>query len=83
MPAGGVKLVLHVEGAELRVLHQEMLLRQAEPAGVGAGGVRGRPGDQRPGDLVAPFQRLQIPHVLAQARAVPLTTVLEAGDVVA
>ena len=55
MPAGGVELVLHVEGAELRVLHEEVLLSQAEPAGVGAVGVGGRPGDQGPVDLEPPF----------------------------
>ena len=55
MSAGGVEFVLHVEGAELRVLHEEMFLSQAEPAGVGAVGVGGRPGDQGPVDHEAPF----------------------------
>ena len=55
MSAGGVEFVLHVGGAELRVLHEEMFLSQAEPAGVGAGGVRRRPVDQGPVDLELPF----------------------------
>ena len=60
MPVGGVKLVLHIEGAELRVLHEEMFLSQAEPAGVGAVGVGGRPGDQGPVDLEPPFYIINI-----------------------
>ena len=60
MSAGGEEFVLHVEGAELRVLHEEMFLSQAEPAGVGAGGVRRRPGDQGPVDLEPPFYIINI-----------------------
>ena len=55
MPAGGVELVLHVESAEAGLLHQQMLLGEAEPAGVHRGAVAGGPGDQGPGNLEAPF----------------------------
>ena len=66
MPAGGVELVLDVEAAEARVLHEEMFLSEAESADVEAGGVARRPGNQGPSDLEAPFLTLQIPHILAE-----------------
>ena len=82
MSAGGVEFVLYVEGAELRVLHEEMFLREAESADVEAGGVARRPGNQGPGDLEAPFLTLQIPHILAQAGVSPLLLVVETCCVV-
>ena len=65
MPAGRKELVLHVEGAEGRVLHQQMLLEETQAAGVLAWGVRGGPGDEAPGQLVFPLEGLQVPHILA------------------
>ena len=82
MPAGGKELVLHVEGAEAGLLHEQVLLGQAEAADVQAGAVGGGPGNEGPAELVPPFKPLQIPHVLAQARVSPLPDVLEAGSVV-
>ena len=67
VPAGGVELVLHVEGAEAGLLHQQVLLREAEPAGVRGWAVAGGPGNEGPGDLVPPFPPLEVPHILAQA----------------
>ena len=46
MPAGRVKLVLDVEGAEVGLLHEQVLLSQAQAADVQAGGVGGGPCDQ-------------------------------------
>ena len=43
MPAGRVKLVLHIEGAEAGVLHEQVLLKEAEATDVEAGGVARRP----------------------------------------
>ena len=82
MSAGGVELVLHVEGAEARLLHQQMLLGETEPAVVHGGAVAGRPGDEGPVDLVPPFLALVIPHILTEARSLPLLDVVEAGSVV-
>ena len=82
MPAGCVKLVLHVEGAQGGVLHDQVLFKEAEAADVEAGGVARRPGYQRPADLEPPFLALQIPHVLAEAGVSSLLLVLEAGRVV-
>ena len=81
MPASRVELVLHVEGAEAGVLHQQVLFGEAEPAGVQAGGVAGRPGDEGPAEGVPPFKPLQIPHILAQARVGSHPDVLEASSV--
>ena len=39
MSAGGVELVLHVEGAEAGLLHEQVLLSQAEAADVETGAV--------------------------------------------
>ena len=41
MPASRKELVLDVEGAEVGLLHQEVLLGQAQAADVLAGGVGG------------------------------------------
>ena len=65
MTASTVKFILHIEGAELRTLHKQVLLREAKSADVEAGGIGGGPGDQGPADLEAPFLALQIPHILA------------------
>ena len=46
MAAGCVKLVFHVEGAEVGLLHEQMLLSQAQAADVQARGVGGGPCDQ-------------------------------------
>ena len=82
MPAGGVKLVLHVEGAEAGLLHQQVLLREAEPAGVRGWAVAGGPGNEGPGDFVPPFLPLEVPHILAQARMLSLLEMVKAGSVV-
>ena len=82
MPAGRVKLVLDVERAQVGLLHEQVLLSEAQAADVQGGAVGGGLGDERPVDLVAPFQPLQIPHVLAQARVGSLPDVLEARSVV-
>ena len=63
--AAGVELVLDVEGAELRVHHEQMFLSQTQATGVRAGRVGGCPGHQGPSDLESPFQRLEIPHIVA------------------
>ena len=63
--AAGVEFVLDVEGAELGVHHEQMLLSQTQATGVRAGRVGGCPGDQGPSDLESPFQRLEIPHIVA------------------
>ena len=63
--AGGVEFVLDVEGAELWVHHEQMFLCETQATGVRAGGVGGCPGDQGPSDLESPFQRLEIPHIVA------------------
>ena len=55
MTASTVEFILDIEGAELRTLHQQVLLREAKPADVEAGGIGGGPGDQGPADLEAPF----------------------------
>ena len=65
VPAAGVELVLDVEGAELRVHHEQVFLSQTQATGVRAGRVGGCPGDQGPSDLESPFQRLEIPHIVA------------------
>ena len=83
MPAGRVKLVLDVERAQVGLLHEQVHEQeQAGAADVQGGAVGGGLGDERPVDLVAPFQPLQIPHVLAQARVGSLPDVLEARSVV-
>jgi len=66
VPAGGVELVLHVERPKAGLLHQQMLLGEAEPAGVHRGAVAGGPGDQGPGNLEVPFFALEIPHILTE-----------------
>ena len=55
MTASNVELVLNIEGAELRMLHQQVLLCEAKPEDVEAGGVGGGPGDQGLADLEPPF----------------------------
>ena len=82
MPAGCVKLVLHIQGAQVRVHHQQVLLLQAEAAGVRGGAEAGRPLDEGPADLVPPPLLLEVPDVLAEARVLPLGDVVEAGSVV-
>ena len=67
MSAGGVELVLDVQGAEAGLLHEHVLLEQTEAADVKAGAVRGGPGNQGPLDLEPPFHPLQIPHILPEA----------------
>ena len=59
-----------------------MLLSEAEPAGVHGGAVAGRPGNQGPGDPVAPFLALQVPHILTESGSLSLLNVVEAGSVV-
>ena len=59
-----------------------MLLGEAEPAGVHGGAVAGRPGNQGPGDLVAPFLALEVPHILTESGSLSLLNVVEAGSVV-
>ena len=54
MPAGCVKLVLHIQSAQVRVHHQQVLLLQAEAAGVRGGAVAGAPLDEGPADPVPP-----------------------------
>ena len=83
MSTGYIELVLDVEGAEGWVLHQHVLLKQAEAADVEGGGVGGRPGYQAPVQLVPSFQSFQIPHILAQPGVGLLLLVFEAGEVVA
>ena len=83
MATGRVELVLDVEGAEGRLLHQQVLLKEAEAADIEGGGVGGRPGYQAPAQLVSSFQSFQVPHILAQAGVGLLILVLEAGEVVA
>ena len=55
MPAGAVKLIFYIEGAESRLLHEHVLLCQAEAADVEARAVGGGPGDEGPAQLVTPF----------------------------
>ena len=55
MTASNVELVLNIEGAELRMLHQQVLLCEAKPEDVEAGGAGGGPGDQGLADLEPPF----------------------------
>ena len=82
MPAGRVELIFDIEGPEARLLHEQVLFCETQAADVQAGAVGGGLGDERPADVVAPFQALQIPHVLAQPRVGPLSDVLEARSVV-
>ena len=82
VPAGGIELVLHVECAEARLLHQQVLLCEAEPAGVRGWALAGGPGNEGPGDLVPPFFALEVSHILAQAGVLSLLDVVEAGSVV-
>ena len=82
MTASNVELVLNIEGAELRMLHQQVLLCETEPAGVRGWAVAGGPGNEGPGDLVPPFFSLEVPHILAQTGVLSLLDVVEAGSVV-
>ena len=82
VPAGRVELILHVQGAQAGSLHDQMLLCKTEPTDVHRGAVAGRPADDRPGHLVPPPLPLEVPHILAEARMVPLTHMGEAGVVV-
>ena len=80
--AGCIKLVLHVQGAQVRFHHQHVLLLQAEAAGVRGGAVAGAPLDEGPADLEPPPLLLEVPNVLAETRVLPLGDVVEAGSVV-
>ena len=65
MPASRVKLVLDVERAQVGLLHEQVFLGEAQAADVQTGAVGGGLGDERPVDLITPFQSLQVPHILA------------------
>ena len=49
MSAGRVKLVLHIEGAEVGLLHEQVLFCETQAADVQAGAVGGGLGDRREG----------------------------------
>ena len=53
MSASGEELVLHIEGAEAGLLHQQVLLGETQAADVQAGAVGGGLGDERPVDVEA------------------------------
>ena len=55
MPAGAVKLIFDIEGAESRLLHEHVLLCQAEAADVEARAVGGGHGDDSGTSRVKPI----------------------------
>ena len=82
MPAGRVELVMLVDAGELRLVHDGVLLNEAEPAGVGGGVVGGQGGEGPPLDLKGSPLVLQAPDVPSQAGVAPFARVAEGMGVV-
>ena len=82
VPTMGEKLVPLVEGGELGLEHDGVLLDKAQPAGVGARVVAWQPGQRPPLQGILPAFILQLPNVTSQAGFDSLLTVCEIGLVV-
>ena len=81
--AAGEKLVPVVDGGLLRLVHQDELLPQAEPAGLGACLEGGAAVEDSPLDLRFEPLVLEGPDVAGQPGVHPLVGVLEQGFMVA
>ena len=82
MKAARVELVPAVEAGELWVVHQDVFLSEAEPAGVCAGSEGLAAGQDPPLDLVVQPLLLELPDVSAELGVPSLFLVLEGGSVV-
>ena len=82
MPAGRVELVVLVDGGELRLVHDRVLLDEAEPTGVGGGVEGGQDGELPPADGVVSPLVLEAPDVPSEAGVDPFAGVAEGMGVV-
>ena len=82
VPAGCEELVALVDGGELRLVHDRVLLDEAEPTGVGGGVEGGQDGKLPPAEAVVSPLVLQAPDVPSQAGVDPFARVAEGMGVV-
>ena len=71
VPASREELVVLVDGGELRLVHDRVLLDEAEPTGVGGGVEGGQDGQLLPADGVVSPLVLEAPDVTCQAGVAP------------
>ena len=82
VPASRVELVVLVDGGELRLVYDRVLLDEAEPTGVGGGVEGGQDGKLPPAEAVVSPLVLQAPDVPSQAGVDPFARVAEGMGVV-
>ena len=77
------ELIPLVDGGDVRSVHDDVFLHQAQPAAVGGGVEVGVGGQRRPRDVEGTVGILESPDMPSEAGVDPLGAVLEGGFVVA